>query len=74
MQSRRANQRTFREGTVEQLPGAIKGLLIICIIIAVIVAIPVLFVGYWYVTLPITALIIGGVVYMKKQKAQANRV
>jgi hypothetical protein len=62
------------ERPMEQLPGAIKTLAIFCAILGVIVAIPVLLIGYWYISVPIIALIVVGVIAMKKQKAQANRV
>jgi TM2 domain-containing membrane protein YozV len=55
---------------MEQLPAAIKGL----IVLGIVIAIPVLLIAFWWLTIPLAAAIIGGVVYWKRQKRAANTV
>lgn len=59
---------------MEYLPGAIKTLIIFGIIIAVVVAIPLLLIQYWYFSVPLAGAAIAGVVYWKRQKRASNMV
>ena len=54
--------------------GAIKGLLIISAVIGIPLVIVLIAFQYWYLSIPLVALAIGGVVYWKRQKRASNMV
>lgn len=54
--------------------GAIKGLLIISAVIGIPLVIVLIAFEYWYLSIPLIALAVGGGVCWKKQKAATNRV